>query len=176
MNKKYKHKKCILDIKTEGYNPWDGRIICIGFKNIETSEIKVFYEDNEETLLVEFLQYFNKNEFNKIIGFNISYDIRFIIGRCLRYKIPINGFYSAYSTDLMMLLKNFKKSYNFNRPGTLDEWARCLLGKGKLMKKASVLTLYQHGRIDEILEYNKNDVEITYGLWKRLNFVLGGVN
>jgi len=173
MTSKYEYKKCILDIETTGFNPWAGRIICIGIKSIDSDEVTVFYDDHEETMLVRFLQYFSKNNFREIIGFNIGFDIRYILGRCLRYRIPANGFFTATSTDLMRALNGFKRTYNFNRPGTLDEWARFLLGKGKLLNNASIPALYRQGRIAEILRYNKNDVQITFEIWERTNSVLG---
>ena len=176
MNSEYKNKRCVLDIETTGFNPWTGRIICIGIMDVKSNDVTVFYGNREETLLVQFLKYFNKMEFREIIGFNIGFDIRFIISRCLRYKLPASTFYAASSTDLMMILKGFKRTYNFNRPGTLDEWARFLLGKGKLFKNSSIPALYRQGRINEIIEYNKNDVEITYEIWKRINSVLGCVS
>lgn len=173
MTSRYEYKKCVLDIETTGFNPWTGRIICVGIRNIASGEVTVFYDDHEETLLIRFLQYFNKNNFREIIGFNIGFDIRFIIARCLRYKIPSNGFFTATAIDLMRVLNGYKRLYNFNRPGTLDEWARFLLGKGKLLNNASVPSLYRQGRIAEILEYNRNDVEITFEIWERINSVLG---
>ena len=171
MTSKYEYKKCVLDIETTGFNPWSGRIICIGIKDVATGELRVFYDEHEETLLVRFLQYFSKNNFREIIGFNIGFDIRYILGRCLRYRIPANGFFTATSTDLMRALNGFKRTYG--KLGTLDEWSRFLLGRGKLLNNASIPALYRQGRIAEILRYNKNDVQITFEIWKRTNSVLG---
>lgn len=174
MTSKYEYKKCVLDIETESYFPTDGRIICIGIKEIDSGEVKEFYDKSEEILLTKFLRYFNKKKFKEIIGYNIHFDARFIFAKCLKYRIHGGAFFSAFYTDLMMILKSVKRVYNFNRPGTLDEWARFLLGKGKLLNNASIPALYRQGRIAEILEYNRNDVEITYELWRRITFVLDG--
>lgn len=173
MNEKYRWKKCILDIETTSFTPWiDGRIICIGIKDIDSDETIVFYDEHEEMLLVKFLQYFNKKDFREIIGFNLSFDIRFIFSRCLKYKIPSYDFFKASQFDLMMVLKGVKKGYNFNKPGTLNEWATFLFNKGKLFENTKISSLYEEGRIDEIIEYNKNDLELTYDLWGRINLVL----
>ena len=176
MNSEHENRRCVLDIETTGFNPWTGRIICIGIMDVRLNDVTIFHDNHEETLLIQFLKYFNKMEFGEIIGFNIGFDIRFIIGRCLRYKLPASAFYEANSTDLMMILKGFKRTYNFNRPGTLDEWAGFLLGKRKLLKSSSVPMLYRQGRIDEILDYNRNDVQLTYELWDRINSVVGKVD
>jgi len=174
MNTNYKCKKCVLDIETECQFPTDGRIICIGAKEIHSGEVKEFYDKSEEILLTRFLKYFNEKNFKEIIGFNVFYDIRFIFAKCLKYKIHGGTFFSAFYTDIMMILKSVRRVYNFNRPGTLDQWARFLIGKGKIMNNASVPALYRQGRINEILEYNRNDVEITFELWERIIFVLDG--
>ena len=179
INKKetIKRKKCIIDIETTGFDPWTGRIVCIGVMDIDSKKIEVFYDNHEESFLVQFLYYFQKMEFREIIGFNIGFDIRWIIGRALFYNIPsANAFYMAKSTDLMHLLKGSRRFFNFNKAGTLDQWSRFLLGKGKLLKSGSIPALYREGKIDEILAYNKNDVEITFELWLRITTVLGGVN
>jgi uncharacterized protein YprB with RNaseH-like and TPR domain len=173
MTFKYEHKKCVLDIETTGFNPWSGKIICIGIKDVDSNDVTIFHDDHEETLLIRFLQYFNKNNFREVIGFNVGFDVRYIIARCLRYRIPADVFLTANYVDLMRVLNGFKRLANFGRPGTLDEWSRFLLGRGKLLNNASVPALYHQGRITEILEYNKNDVEITYEIWKRINSVFG---
>jgi len=164
------NKICILDIETNG-DPWTGRIISIAIMNTETKGIAVFYDENEETLIMHFLQFFNKNGFIHIVGFNIIYDIRYIFGKCLKYQLKANGFFKAKTTDLMMILKGLNKSYNYNRPGRLAEWAQ-LIGRNTSWKSAPVPVLYQQKKIDEIVAYNREHVQTTYELWKRINLVL----
>lgn len=176
MDSEYKRKKCILDIETTSFHPWSGRIICIGIKNINSGEIKIFQNEKEEVTILQFLQYFKKNKFEEIIGYNISYDIRYIFGKCLRYRIPADYFFSATHTDIMMTLKGVKHQFNFNRPGRMDEWTRFLLDKNKLLRNTSIRSLYIQGKIKEIVEYNQRDLELTYELWKRIKFVLQGIN
>lgn len=166
------NNKCILDIETTSFQPWSGRIICIGVKDISSGEIQVFYDENEESLLLQFFRHINKKQYSEIIGYNIAFDMRFIFARCLLYKLPTNGFFNKTQTDLMMILKNVRKSYNFNQPGTLDDWAKALLGKKKLFDNTKVPELYSQGRIMDLIEYNQNDLELTYELWKRIKIVL----
>ena len=54
------NNKCILDIETTSFQPWSGRIICIGTKDVDNGEVRVLQDDHEETLLLQFFQYFNK--------------------------------------------------------------------------------------------------------------------
>jgi len=169
-----KSKKCIIDIETTTFIPWDcGRIICIGIKNIQTKEIKIFQHKNEESLLMEFLRYFQRHLFEAIIGYNISYDIRFLFSRCLKYNLPAPQLFNCKKIDLMKILKSVNGGYDYNKPGTLDQWSRFLFSKSKTYSNTEIPDLYKTGMIDEIIAYNQNDLELTYQLWKRINNIIG---
>jgi hypothetical protein len=72
----------------------------------------------------------------------------------------------------MMILKSVKKGFNFNTPGTLDEWSKSVLGRKKLFHNTEIPELFQQGRISDIIEYNIVDLELTFELWKRIRSVL----
>lgn len=167
------NKKCIIDIETTSLNPWEGRIICIGLKDIQSGDAIVFQDDHEYTMLMRFFEYFNRRKFNEIIGFNIDFDLRFLTAKALKYKITsANGFFTATSTDVMAILNRYKRLNSTFRWGTLDEWSRFLLGKGKTINGASIPELYRQRRIEEIVKYNENDVEITYELWQCIHTIM----
>ena len=166
------HNKCILDIEATSFHPWSGRIICIGVKDASDGDTQVFYDEDEESLLMQFFRHVNKKQYGEIIGYNLAFDMRFIFARCLWYKIQAYEFFDTVQTDMMMILKNVKKGYNYNQPGTLSDWASALLGKKKLFDNIQVPELYDKGRIQDLIEYNQNDLELTYELWKRVEIVL----
>lgn len=168
----YKMKRCVLDLETEDLDPKIGRIICIGIMDIETREIQTFAYENEEMMVRNLISYFNKMEFTEIIGFNVMFDIRFIFAKCLKYRISARKFFSAKITDLMTIVKSTKHMYSLNRAGTLDEWCNFLFRKRKLYKAEEIPLLYQGGALDEIIQYNKNDVEMTFRLWERIDYVM----
>jgi DNA polymerase III epsilon subunit-like protein len=172
-------KKCVVDVETTGFDPWTGRIICIGIMDVDTEQVEIFYDSYEEALLLKFFSYFEKNGYQEVIGYNLGFDFRWLLGRALFYKIPsANAFYNAKSTDVMQLLRGTKRYFKFDRAGTLDEWSRFLLGKGKLLKSGSIPALYRAGKISEIIAYNKQDLSLTcelYQLWNDV-FGLGGAN
>ena len=170
-------RTCVLDIEAECAFPTDGRIICIGLLEAENGTHHIFYDKHEEVLVRRFINYFNRQEFAKIIGFNIAYDHRYIFSKCLKYRIPLGRFFHAGIVDIMHLLKNVKNTYCFNKPGTLNQWSTYLFGEGKLLQNSSVPLLYREGKIASIIEYNRKDLELTLRLWERINLVLqGGVN
>lgn len=161
----------VLDIEATG-KPWNGRIVCLGCKNVKTGELKTFYDSSEEVLIVNFLKYFNHHQFTHLIGYNLAFDYRTIVARCLRYRIKLNQFQYVRLIDVMTLLKEFKHGRNTMPPGKLNHWANYLLGHGKLQKSGSIRDLMSQGRLLEVLEYNRVDVEITYKIWKRINQVM----
>jgi len=168
------NKKCVIDIETTSLNPWEGRIICVGIKDVESGETLVFQDDHEYAMLMRFFEYFIRRKFDEIIGFNIDFDLRFLTAKALKYKISsANGFFTATATDVMAILNRYKRLNSTFRWGTLDEWSRFLLGKGKILNGASVPELYRQRRVDEIVKYNENDVEITYELWRCIDAIMG---
>lgn len=174
MSSDHQNSKCIIDTESTGYNPWSARLICIGIKDLQSGETRVFYDDNEEEMLMKFLQYFNKMKYDEILGYNLPHDLRFIFAKCLRFKIPGNGLFSAIHNDLMSTLKGDGHPNNFNRPGRLNEWTRFLLGREKLPGNTSILALYREHKIQEILKCNRDHLEMTFEVWKRIQLVLQG--
>lgn len=166
------NKECILDIETESLDPKEGRIICVGIKDVETGKTNVFYHDDEKEMLKAFLEYYKGRNFTEIIGYNVLFDIRFIFAKCLKYNLSANGFFSATFTDLMTIMKSVRRIYCYNKPGTLEEWVEFVFDDGKMPLSDSIGKLYEKGRITDILNYNKRDVELTFRLWKRVDKVL----
>jgi DNA polymerase elongation subunit (family B) len=169
-------RKCVIDIETESLDPKEGRIICIGIKDVECQSAEVFYDDDEIEMLRRFLEYFHGKKFDQIIGYNILFDLRYIFARCLKYRIYSNGFFRSLHVDLMLIMKSVKNVFSMNKPGTLEEWSQFLFGESKLETAESVPVLFTKGEIQRIIDYNRKDLELTYQLWKRIQEVLSDGN
>ena len=165
-------KACVLDIEVENKDPKFGRIICIGVKDVNEGKVLVFFDENEKVMLEDFLDFFHRAGYRIVIGYNVLFDIRFIFIRCLKYGIVSNGFFSAKVIDLMEYMKSVNKGNTWNKPGTLNEWGEFLFGIGKYPLSESIRKKFWKGKISEIIEYNKRDLELTYMLWKRIQKVL----
>jgi hypothetical protein len=142
-----------------------------------SGEYIAFCDPDEEGLVRRFISYSESNGFKEIIGYNLLFDIRFIFAKCLKYEIPARRFFSLRYTDLMMILKSAgRRIYNFNKPGTLDEWSNFLFDDRKVSDSSTLPMLYQEGKIgiEEVVEHNRKDIELTYRLWKRIRYVLNG--
>lgn len=176
MYKSNNQRKCIIDIETSDYLPWNGsKIICIGIINLSTSTKHVFYNENEAKLLSSFIEYFESKDFTNIIGYNVAFDVRFLFSRCLKYQLSAKTLYHAKINDLIKIVSLSVQDKNFNKPGKLGEWSSYLFNKTTLYSNGSIKQLFSKGKIDEIIAHNHRDLDLTYQLWKRIEETLHGV-
>ena len=167
-----KKKTCVIDVELNCTDIWSGRVICISILDVDRpDDIKVFHDQREEELIMNFLKFFNKNKFQKICAYNAPYDHQVIISRCFKFRLPAGIFYDAELIDLMQILKG--KKFNYNRLGSLQDWSKYILNKKKLQKEASISELDQQGKLEQIIAYNINDTRLAYELFKRIDFCLG---
>jgi len=167
-------RKLVLDIEAENGDPKTGRILCVGTLDIVRHKTIVFTDEEERRMLERFVRYFNYHCFDEVIGYNLPYDMRYIFAKCMKYGICTGMLFRARQTDLMQVMKSVNCGQSFNIPGKLGEWGEFLFGVGKLKKTCSVKGLYNQGRFSEMVDYNKQDLKLTYMLWKRMEVVLDG--
>lgn len=167
-------KKIILDIEAENGDPKTGRILCIGTLDVSREKIIVFTDDVEKYMVQRFVKYVNYHGYDEIIGYNLPYDLRYIFAKCMKYGIETGMLFKVKETDIMRIMKSVNGTPSFNRPGRLNEWCEYLFGVGKLKKSCSVKKLFEQRRFSEMVDYNKQDLKLTYMLWKRSEMVLNG--
>lgn len=149
-----------------------GRILCVGY-SIDNHPAEIIHngEDEKETLR-QFWEIARHSDM--FIGHNIlDFDLRFICQRSIVNNI-------VPSKDL-----NFARYRNFPIFDTMKEWSKwgsdnvslehLALALGIPSPKdgidgSQIFEFYQNGKIDEILEYCKRDVETTRQIFKRINF------
>lgn len=149
-----------------------GRILCLGYAEND-EPVKVINGDgNEAGMLAEFWEIArNKDLF---IGHNVmDFDLRFIYQRSIINNIKP-------SKDL-----NFARYRNFPIFDTMREWTKWANGAIGLEALALALGLptpkdgidgsqvyafYQKGKVEEICEYCKRDVETTRKVYKKMIF------
>jgi len=168
-------KSVIIDIETTGSNPWDSRITVIGALDINRpGDPQFFYGKDEKVIVEKFMKWFDENGFNEIIGYNVSFDHRFIFSRMLRYMIPSGAFSWANLYDLMSVMKQVQMAfvYGFNKPGSLGEWGKYLFNLDKTLTFEEILKAWEDGRINDIIEHNARDLELTYLLWVDVQYVM----
>jgi len=165
----------VYDLESTGLSPWEDEIICIGVWDSESEEVQVFWEDSEEETVRRFVKFVRRNGFDEVVGFNVSFDNRFVMAKCLKYQIPIGFFFNAeespYHRDLMQELRNPVNMYSSNNSGGLDDWTSYLFEDNKEEENGDVPRLYEKGEFERIECYCRADVLRTKDLFLRMRSV-----
>jgi len=171
-------KELIINIETTSAKPWESRILCIGVLDPNALEPQTlnFIEETEEATLDAFMAWFNEHEYSVLIGYNVSFDYRFLYAVMQRYRKPLPAWLEMELYDLMQQQKQVKTQYVFgyNPTGTLEDWATYLLGTVPYADQSRVLDWFREGNLDEIANFNSDKLVKAYYLWV-LNKVVGGM-
>jgi 3'-5' exonuclease len=149
-----------------------GRILCIGYA-IDDNPAECLCDDKDEAkILREFWEI--AEDANLFIGHNIiDFDMRFIYQRSIINNVlpPLDLTFARYRNSPMY--------------DTMKEWVKWSMGSVGLEHLALALGIptpkdgidgsqvndfYNKGKIDEICEYCKRDVEATRAVYKRMTF------
>jgi hypothetical protein len=115
---------------------------------------------------------------DEIVGHNIcSFDLPFVFQRCLVNDIQMTPFVNLAEYHVKGVFDTMRKWWLGDRKTvSLDDvaWALGLQSsKTDEVEGSKVFDLYHAGRLDEIREYNLNDVRLTRKLYERLVRVFG---
>jgi len=170
-------KELIINIETTGVLPFESNAFSIAYIDLSaaTPEVVVMINDNEEELINEFLDWFDAQNFTRIVGYNVSFDHRFIFTKACRYRKVANKWANIQQRDIMQILKQVQEAFvfGFNKPGTLDEWGNELLGYGKLAPQEDMLKAFLAQDWDYVLAYSSRQVQLTYDLYALLRYCSG---
>lgn len=149
-----------------------GRILCIGYA-VDDDQVDVLYNENDEKKTLQ--QFWELARYSDLfIGHNVmDFDLRFIYQRSI-----INGVMP--SVDL-----SFARYRNNPIFDTMREWAKWSTNTVGLEHLALALGIptpkdgidgsqvwdfYKQGKVNDILEYCKRDVETTRAVYKKMVF------
>jgi DNA polymerase elongation subunit (family B) len=133
-------------------------------------------EQDEKGSLIEFLSFlkdFNP-EMDELVGHNIvSFDLPFIFQRCLVHRICAQPFVSFGELNVRHIFDTMHHWWLGNRRGrvSLDDIAWALgieSSKTAEVEGSKVFDLYQAGQLEQIREYNLNDVRLTRKIYERM--------
>lgn len=169
-------RAALIDIETTGTEPWNSRIICISAQDLTdaASPIQTWLDEDEAEILRQFFGWFEGGAFTEAVGYNISFDIRWLFVAAMRYRMKIPFFADLRLYDLMQTMKQVYQRYvfGFNKIGTLEEWSQYLFGVGKPMSVTELLDAWAKKEYDKIREYSANDVKLEHDLLSLIEFVL----
>lgn len=165
----------IINIETTGLLPFESRIFSIAYLDLTNpnNETQVLISDNEEELINAFFNIYDNGNFTRIIGWNISFDYRFLFSIACLYRRPVPKFYNASLRDVQQIYQQVKEQYvyGFQKPNKLTEWATFLLGIGKLMPQKDLLKKYLEGDFETVNAFQRRQIEMTKGLYDLARFV-----
>lgn len=159
----------IINIETTAVKPWESRLICIGVMdpNIGAPEALNFIRESEQATIDDFIEWFEQSGYTTLIGYNVSFDFRFIFAVCQKYRRTARNFVAADLVDLMQIQKQVREEYVFgyNPTGTLEDWSTYLFGTVPYAKQEQVWKWFKVGNVDEIVNFNTDKLTKAYFLW-----------
>jgi len=157
-----------FDIETTGLDPIKDRITAIGVKNCYREEALI--DKDEKFILEEFWKMIAKKyPYFRLVGFNcLSFDMPFILIRSFKHGVKVFDVRGKV-IDLRFVLSHG----NRYQQGKLEDYAT-LIGldtKYNGYDGADAIKLWKNKQLMELEKYVLSDVQITYGIYKRVKEV-----
>lgn len=172
-------RSCVLNIETTGLMPFDSRLINIAAMDLrEPEKVVTFFDEDESVMLRQFLDWFSAAGLNEIIGYNVSFDFRYLFIKACRYREDAAPFAESDLSDVMQVMQQVKEEfiYGYNKPGTLNEWAEYLLGETAPMSQDAVFKAWEEKRHQDVADYNTWKVNTTAMLYVLSQLVKGEIS
>ena len=169
-------RELLINLETTDLLPFKGRIYSIAFLDLSDplAEIQIAVSNNEAALINDFLDFFESENYAKLVGYNVAFDYRYIFAKMMKYRRSSKAWKYVELRDIMQIMQQVKEAYVFgyNKPGTLDEWGKELLGKGKYCDQALALKKYISGDFDHVKAFQNRQIEISRDLYSLARFCL----
>jgi predicted 3'-5' exonuclease similar to PolB exonuclease domain len=133
------------------------------------------FEQSEKRALVDFLALLNDFDCDsdELVGHNIlGFDLPFIFQRCLVHGIQVRPFVNLADYNVRGVFDTMHRWWlGARRFVSLDDvaWALGLeSSKTAEVEGSKVFDLYQAGKLEQIRDYNLNDVRVTRRIYERM--------
>ena len=167
-------KELLINIETTDLVPWKGRIYSIAFQDLSVpgSEAFVMTNDNEAELIRDFVLFFDAGNFDRLIGFKLSFDYRYIFNKIMLYRFQSKKWADIPLRDVKQLMDQVKESFVYfpDKKGTLNDYGKELLGKGKLGPQKDVLKMFLAKNFAYVEAFQKRQIEVSKGLYDLFRF------
>lgn len=168
-------KRLILNIETLGLKPWEKRIITIGIQDPLEPDIPpiIIMEEDEEMMINTLMQFITAGGYDELVGYNLSFDYRFIVLRAMFYGIALKEFADMTIYDLMQAMAQVKFAfvYNAQKPPSLSDIADFFFSYPKPFSDLEMMKFYTSGRLDKVLEFASGQITRTlllYSLFRNI--------
>ena len=143
------YRAVIINIESTGIDPLTDRLICVGLKDpSDTSEeFELFANKDERIVLKELMQFISTQGYTHFVGWNISFDMHFILYKCMKYALPAREFFSLDWIDLMDIMRKGREKYSYtaNKFKRLNDVAFDILGREAPMEDEEALKIVATG-------------------------------
>ena len=167
-------KELLVNIETTDAKPWKGRIYSIALLDLSSGAIgpTVLTSNNEEKLLRDFINAFNSGNFKRLIGFKLTFDHRYIFNKLMLYRMQSKKWAEIDLRDVKQLLDQVKEEFVYfpDKTGTLDDYGKSLLGKGKYGSQSTMLKMFLAKNFDYVNAFQNRQIEITRDLYDLFRF------
>ena len=171
-------KELLVNIETTDSKPWKGRIYSIAYQDLSIPGAApvILINENEEELLREFLNIFNQLLPARLIGFKLTFDHRYIFNKLMLYRMQSSKWANIDLKDVKQLLDQVKEEFVYfpDKTGTLDDYGKSLLGKGKYGSQKTMLKMFLAKNFDYVKAFQERQIEITRDLYDLFRFSASG--
>lgn len=162
-------KGLIFNIETTGLDPMKERIITIGYQDAmdpEAAPTIIMLED-EQAMLRALFAVIQEGEYTELIGYNLSFDYRFVMMRAMFYAVTGHEFFDCSLYDLMQAMQQGKLSFVYNpqKAPNLSDTAEFLFGYPKPFTDVEMMKYYAEGAYDKVLEFASSQISRTMALY-----------
>lgn len=163
------------DLETTGIDVYNSRIILGSFWDLSKpkTEMVTFYDEDEETMVAEMLDYLNLEMPDIMTGYNTPFDLKFLTSRAVLYQLPAKGLFNAkHHEEMEFWGKGIEQSgITYTNPGTLEELALFLFHELKPYAIEACFDAYADGDIMPMFIRNRWDVATEGDAYRLVNYV-----
>lgn len=166
----------VLNIETTGLRPWEHRIIAIGLQDPKdvNAEPTIIIDDDEAVILNSLFTIIKDFGFNQMIGYGLSFDLRFIVIRAMNYGITCKEFADMELYDLMqgMAQIKFEFVYSAQKPPSLSEISDFFWRYPKSITDMEMIKLWLSGEREAVKEFASSQITRIILLYYLFEYII----
>ena len=170
-------KSLILNIETEGYRPWEHKIICIGIQDplVPNSLPVVIMHPDEAFMIASLFMVIKEGNYDELVGYGLSFDFRFLLIKAMKHNINCKEFYDCKLLDLMQAAAQgkFEFMYKPQSPPSLSDLADYLWSYPKPFTDLEMIKYWRSGQSERVLEFASGQITRILALYILFHRVSG---
>jgi len=162
-------RRLILNIETNGLDPFKNRIISIGLQDpLKPNELPTIIMLDDEAYMIKLLfMIIQDGDYNDIVGYGLSFDYRFILVKAMKYNIGCKEFYNCGLIDLMQAVAQGKFAFVYfpQKASSLSNVANYFWNFPKVFPDLQLLKYYAEGDMQKVREFAVDQIVRIFALY-----------